>query len=68
MLLNESEISFLTKKKPTFWPKRRKWPPTQNRSIVGMKETLPPIYILNDGTEVKGEWSLRIKTTKKKTK
>lgn len=52
--------------KPAFWPKRRAWPPTKNRRIVQVKEILPPIYILNDGTAVKGEWPIKKRTTTKK--
>ncbi len=53
-------------KRPLFWPKRRKWPPTKNRVLVEIKETLPPIYILNDGTEVKGEWHNKKKVSTRK--
>lgn len=53
--------------KPAFWPKRNKWPPTKNRSIVEIIETLPPIFVLNDGTEIHGQWyTPKKKTTKKK--
>ena len=54
--------------KPAFWPCRRSWPPTKNRHVVAVKETLPPIYILNDGSEVQGAWPIKKRTTTTSTK
>lgn len=40
--------------RPKYWPIYEEWPLENGLSILTVLESLPPIYILNNGTRVKG--------------
>jgi hypothetical protein len=42
--------------KPIFWPSKEKWPLPEGVYIKSEIETLPPVYVLSDGKEIRGEY------------
>lgn len=63
--MTRKKTPLLSASKPLFWPDRRQWPPSNDQGIDYIIPDLPPIYVLTNGTKVKGEWRVK-KTTKKK--
>ena len=51
--------------KPEYWPTKQPWPLPRGVFIVAIKELLPPIYVLNNGKEIKGTRRCTILTKKK---
>lgn len=55
-LLNAVDHGWKPAKRPEFWPSWMPWPISSRKiKIVSEEETLPPLYILSDGSRIRGE-------------